>query len=151
MTNSETTKRKLEAIKEAEEKIQERKALLERTQRATAKLEKHLRKEAKDEIEALRDELNKEVISFAHKIREGKRVIDSLVVIRKNGKENKELTKMCKDILKARYVEGEKWEVIAVNMGYNLRYIYKLHGLALTSVCQKVTKAPSVFRPVCNQ
>lgn len=150
MSNSEMIKKKLEAITEADEKIQARKELLERIQKSTAKLEKHLRKEAKEEIENLKTELNKEVISFAHKIREGKRVIDNLVVIRKNGKENKELTKVCRNILKARYIDGEKWEAIAVNMGYNLRYTYKLHGLALASACQKVKKAPAEFEKVCK-
>ena len=51
MTNAESVKRKLEAITEADDKIQQRKELLERIQKSTAKLEKHLRKEAKEEIE----------------------------------------------------------------------------------------------------
>ena len=139
MTNTEKTKKQLEAIGEAEIKIKERKDLLDRTQKAIRKLDKDLRKEARTEVELLRVELNQEVINFTHKVRDGKRLIDGLIVI-KGGKENKELTKICKSILCERYIKGEKWESIAVTTGYSLRYIYRLHGLALMSIGQKVKK-----------
>lgn len=139
MSSTEKVKRQLEAIAEAEEKIQERKELLDRTKKATAKLDKDLRKEARAEIEILKTELNQEVMNFAKRVRDGKRLIDSLVVI-KAGKENKELTKICRCILRERYIKSEKWEHIAVNIGYSLRYVYRLHGLALVSIGQKVKR-----------
>lgn len=37
-------------------------------------------------------------------------------------------------VLFERYIKGEKWEQIAVNMGYDYRYILKLHGRALQEV-----------------
>lgn len=34
-------------------------------------------------------------------------------------------------ILAKRYICGERWEKIAVDLGYDLRYVYKMHGKAL--------------------
>lgn len=144
MTNTEKTKKQLEAIAEAEIKIQERKDLLDRTKRAVGKLDRDLRKEARAEIDLLKTELNQEVINFTKRVRNGKRLIDGLVVF-KDGRENKELTKICRAILSERYIKGQKWECIAVTTGYSLRYIYRLHGLALSSIGKKVKKAPSKF------
>jgi hypothetical protein len=38
------------------------------------------------------------------------------------------------DLLVKRYVLGEPWEKIATNLGYELRYIHKLHGRALQEI-----------------
>lgn len=150
MTNTERTKKQLEAIAEAEVKIQERKDLLDRTKRAVGKLDKDLRKEARAEIELLKTELNQEVINFTKQVRNGKKLIDGLVVF-KDGRENKELTKICRTILNERYIKGEKWESVAVTTGYSLRYIYRLHGLALCSINQKVKNAPTEFKKMCKR
>ena len=34
-------------------------------------------------------------------------------------------------ILTKRYICGHRWEKIAVDLGYDLRYLYKMHGKAL--------------------
>ena len=38
------------------------------------------------------------------------------------------------DLLVKRYVLGEPWEKIATDLGYELRYIHKLHGRALQEI-----------------
>lgn len=143
MTNTERIKKQLEAIIEAEEKIQERKEILDCAKKAVAKVEKDLRKEARQEIENLRVELNQEVINFTQRVRHGKKLVDGLVII-KAGKENKELTKICKYILCERYIKGAKWEEIAVNTNYSLRHIHRLHGLALCSIGQKIKSTQQI-------
>ncbi|MFM9414399.1 hypothetical protein ACKQTC_08465 [Peptococcus simiae] len=37
-------------------------------------------------------------------------------------------------LLHLRYVDGYKWETIARRMGYDLRYLHKLHGRALKDI-----------------
>ncbi len=34
-------------------------------------------------------------------------------------------------VLRLRYIHGKKWEEIAVEMGYEFRYVLKIHGRAL--------------------
>ena len=38
------------------------------------------------------------------------------------------------DLLVKRYVFGEPWEKIATDLGYDLRYVHKLHGRALAEI-----------------
>lgn len=38
-----------------------------------------------------------------------------------------------KEVLERRYLMGETWERIAVQMNYNYRYVLKIHGRALQS------------------
>ena len=40
-------------------------------------------------------------------------------------------------ILRERYIHCKKWEEIAVEQNYDLRYIYKLHGFALNEFEKK--------------
>ena len=40
----------------------------------------------------------------------------------------------CRLILEKRYLLFEKWEEIAVDMGYSIDYIYKLHRRALRKI-----------------
>ena len=39
-----------------------------------------------------------------------------------------------RNILSSRYIRGDKWEQIAVDMHYDYRYLLKLHGAALNSL-----------------
>lgn len=41
------------------------------------------------------------------------------------------------DCLYQRYVLGYTWELIAVNMGYNVRQVYRIHGHALQAFRKK--------------
>lgn len=43
-------------------------------------------------------------------------------------------------VLFERYIKGEKWEQIAVNMGYDYRYVLKLHGRALQEVEKQINR-----------
>lgn len=131
---TEQAKKKLEAITDSAHKIKERKEMLERTAKVITDVE--LCEDAKQEIDCLKDELNREIVRFTKSVRYGKRLIDRLKVY-KSGQESRELTKICRTILCERYIKGEKWEVIAVHTGYSLRYIYRLHGLALMTLAKK--------------
>lgn len=42
------------------------------------------------------------------------------------------------DILYRRYIRFQKWEWIAIDMNYNLRWIYRLHGKALKKISEKL-------------
>ena len=37
-------------------------------------------------------------------------------------------------LLEYRYINGKKWEEIALMMGYDYRYILKIHGKALSAL-----------------
>lgn len=42
------------------------------------------------------------------------------------------------DLLYRRYLSYEKWERIALEMNYNIRWIYRLHGKALEKISEKL-------------
>lgn len=42
------------------------------------------------------------------------------------------------DLLYRRYLKYEKWEKIAVEMNYNIRWVYRLHGQALKKISEKM-------------
>lgn len=42
------------------------------------------------------------------------------------------------DLLYRRYLKYEKWEKIAVEMNFNIRWIYRLHGQALKKISEKM-------------
>lgn len=44
-----------------------------------------------------------------------------------------------KSILERRYVLCERWEVIAAKLGYERRWLLKMHGRALCEYCKKRT------------
>lgn len=46
------------------------------------------------------------------------------------------------EILHRRYIEGQRWEEIAVNMHYNYRTVTKLHGKALLVIADMLKDAP---------
>ena len=39
-----------------------------------------------------------------------------------------------RDLLEARYINGWSWSEIAKHMDYNIRYVYRIHGLALLEI-----------------
>ena len=41
-----------------------------------------------------------------------------------------------REVLERRYIRGERWEQIAVDMGYELRWLYRLHHRALDAVSE---------------
>lgn len=64
-------------------------------------------------------------------------------LVKKRYEISKELDKLedkqLQYLLRMRYVMGFKWETIAEVMGYDERYIYKLHGKALQYFGEKMT------------
>ncbi len=46
---------------------------------------------------------------------------------------------MYRNILMKRYIHGLKWEQIAVDLGHDFRYIFKLHNYALEDIKRKKT------------
>ena len=49
-----------------------------------------------------------------------------------------------REVLERRYIRGQKWEQIAVEMNYNYRYTLKLHGFALQMVEVDTKRHPIV-------
>ena len=49
-----------------------------------------------------------------------------------------------REVLDRRYIRGQKWEQIAVEMNYNYRYTLKLHGFALQMVEVDTKRHPIV-------
>lgn len=49
-----------------------------------------------------------------------------------------------REVLERRYIRGQKWEQIAVEMNYDYRYTLKLHGLALQEVEVDTKRHPIV-------
>ena len=71
--------------------------------------------------------------------------IDELVDLKRDILETiKGLKNMeCRTILERRYLCFEPWEKIAAGMGYELRYLFKLHGKALDEVQTILAKKSS--------
>ena len=71
--------------------------------------------------------------------------IDELVDLKRDILETiKGLKNMeCQTILERRYLCFESWEKIAAGMGYDLRYLFKLHGKALDEVQSILAKKSS--------
>lgn len=46
-----------------------------------------------------------------------------------------------RDLLEARYINGWSWSEIAKHMDYHIRYVYRMHGLALLEI-----KVPTKYR-----
>lgn len=44
-------------------------------------------------------------------------------------------------VLSRRYIEEKKWELIAVEMGYGIRWVHRLHGMALQAFEDKYLKS----------
>lgn len=40
----------------------------------------------------------------------------------------------CREVLTRRYLQGDSWEWIALGMGYDLRWVFRLHGKALRDI-----------------
>ena len=85
--------------------------------RDTAKMAKTIEK-----IVDLENEINRDIDSLVDLKRDISNVIKQI--------QNQEY----QYILEQRYLHFVKWEVIAVNLGYDVRWIYKLHGSALKRI-----------------
>ena len=137
-------KDRLQSINEAEQHIQERSAQIHHLQSVWLDNEAFKNQDESaqliSEIEGLKLELEQDIKDYKKHYKQGIRIIDRLCVVQK-GHENKELTRICRQILSKRYIEGLKWEKIACDLDYSVRQIYRLHGLAITSACRKtITK-----------
>ena len=42
------------------------------------------------------------------------------------------------NVLIARYVQGERWEKIAVDLNFSIRQIHRIHGIALVAFAERV-------------
>ncbi len=62
--------------------------------------------------------------------------IDELIIIREEIVKTIEQVQdeRLRAILTKRYINGDKWEQIAVDMSIDLRFIYRLHGRALQKI-----------------
>ena len=62
--------------------------------------------------------------------------IDELIIIREEIVKTIEQVQdeRLRAILMKRYINGDKWEQIAVDMSIDLRFIYRLHGRALQKI-----------------
>ena len=68
---------------------------------------------------------------------------DKLIALREDAKARIEQIEdgRYRDVLVRRYLQGQSWEWIAAGMGYEFRYMLKLHGLALVAFVSAMTKA----------
>ena len=67
---------------------------------------------------------------------------DKLIALREDAKARIEQIEdgRYRDVLVRRYLQGQSWEWIAAGMGYEFRYMLKLHGLALVAFVGAMTK-----------
>lgn len=67
---------------------------------------------------------------------------DKLIALREDAKARIEQIEdgRYRDVLVRRYLQGQPWEWIAAGMGYEFRYMLKLHGLALVAFVGAMTK-----------
>lgn len=73
------------------------------------------------------------IIDYQHEINKD---IDALVDLKKEiiGSIEKLADSDYIELLYKRYVEFKKWEQIAVDMNYDIRWVYRLHGRALEEI-----------------
>ena len=62
--------------------------------------------------------------------------IDKLLIVKSEVKAAIDTVPIERDreLLERRYIKGQKWEQIAIDMNYDYRYVLKLHGYALQKV-----------------
>lgn len=61
---------------------------------------------------------------------------DKLIALREDAKARIEQIEdgRYRDVLMRRYLQGQSWEWIAAGMGYDLRWVFRLHGKALRDI-----------------
>lgn len=69
---------------------------------------------------------------------------DKLVALRERAKEliARIIDWRCREVLTRRYLRGQSWERIAVDMEYDFRWIIRLHGRALRSILKLTLERP---------
>ena len=69
---------------------------------------------------------------------------DKLVALRERAKEliARIIDWRCREVLTRRYLRGQSWERIAVDMEYDFRWIIRLHGRALRSILKLTLESP---------
>lgn len=54
-----------------------------------------------------------------------------------------------REVLERRYIHGEKWEQIAIDMDYDYRWVLRLHGKALNNISIEDKEATKSHYQVC--
>lgn len=69
---------------------------------------------------------------------------DKLVALRERAKEliARIIDWRCREVLTRRYLRGQSWERIAVDMEYDFRWVIRLHGRALRSILKSTLESP---------
>ena len=69
---------------------------------------------------------------------------DKLIALRERAKEliARIIDWRCREVLTRRYLRGQSWERIAVDMEYDFRWIIRLHGRALRSILKLTLERP---------
>ena len=69
---------------------------------------------------------------------------DKLVALRERAKEliARIIDWRCREVLTRRYLRGQSWERIAVDMEYDFRWVIRLHGRALRSILKLTLESP---------
>lgn len=86
------------------------------------------------EIEKLEEELLRYTKAFADRWTAGVRMINSINILRKNGRVDVGRSEQCQRIMERRYLLWQKWETIASEMGYSWRQVMRLHQRALRAI-----------------
>lgn len=85
-----------------------------------------------EKMEQIEDEIDLEIDELVKVKTEVKAVISSVQ------------SSTYREVLERRYIRGQKWEKIAVEMNYDYRYTLKLHGFALQAVEVDTKRHPIV-------
>lgn len=69
---------------------------------------------------------------------------DELIALRERAKEliARIIDWRCREVLTRRYLRGQSWERIAVDMEYDFRWVIRLHGRALRSILKLTLESP---------
>ena len=89
-----------------------------------------------DSINAKRDELKNKLLELEYEQVQlhsalWSRRMDVLNTIEKIFSADEPITKTYYILLTERYIDGKTWEQIAVDIGYTIRHVWRLHGEAL--------------------
>lgn len=69
---------------------------------------------------------------------------DELIALRERAKEliARIIDWRCREVLTRRYLRGQSWERIAVDMEYDFRWVIRLHGRALRDILKLTLESP---------
>lgn len=96
--------------------------------------------------ERVQSSSSKDLIDTIEKIDNARKRLESrisdfmLLVDDIKGKIDKCDSRAIQDVLRGRYVLFKKWDVIASELGYSVKHIYKLHKRGLEEISQKIKR-----------